>query len=352
MLAQRRMHQRARAEVYLTLLSVPFCARSRLRGAALLASLQLVFGCSAEPAERSRTSVSGSGGTSTSSGGSAGAVAGGAAGSSGSGGTTAGTGGAAGSNAGTSSGGNAGTGGGGGGSGGTTGGDPCAGAAICDDFEAATIDSAWTPQMDSTPAPALDTTKFHSGAQSVKFVGSSQQSFLVAPVPAQAFRIRAYVNFENATTSQSGHSWFIVAADNATSGMASQIRLGQSTQDGTPMLDLNVYSTQEHTQFSNGAGDGCNGCWTNKPNSPFQFAADTWYCVEAFYNGPANEFQVWVDEEEVVGLHVTPTTMALANGGTWSPTYQYIKLGFGANTNPGAVWYDDVIVSTSAIGCQ
>ncbi len=334
----------------MALVSATSGVRSCFRWATLLVSLQVFSGCSPAPNQTRSRASGGNAGTGTAGGGSGGVGGSGAAAGSTNGGMGgSGTfGGAAGASAGTSSGGSSGSG--GGSAGGSS--DPCAAAAICDDFEASTIDSAWSVQMSSTPVPVLDTTKFHGGSQSVKFVGSSQQAFLVGAVPAQAFYIRAYMNLENPTSTFSGHAWFIVGSDNATQGDASQIRLGHSTNHtGGPQVDLNVYSTMEHTQFSSGAGDGCNGCWTTTPYPIFQFAADTWYCVEAFFNGPSDEFQVWVDENEIAGLHVTPTTMAMANGGDWSPTYQFIKFGAGANTNTGAVWYDDVVVSTTPIGC-
>jgi hypothetical protein len=47
-------------------------------------------------------------------------------------------------------------------------------------------------------------------------------------------------------------------------------------------------------------------------------------------------------------LHVTEETMCAA----WSPTYTHIKFGAGANGDIGAIWYDDVAVSTSRVPCK
>ncbi len=235
--------------------------------------------------------------------------------------------------------------------GGTTGGG-CDGATICDDFEAGTLAAHWSIQKDSQPAPALDTTRVYGdGSQSLKVVGGSQQSFVIADVPGQDFYVRAYMNFEKNTDDISAHGWYIVGTDNTTSGEANQMRIGSSgNHPSGKQLDFNVYGDScggEKTQFSSGASDGAAG-WNNTPYTPFKFTADKWYCVEAHFNGPANELTVSIDDTEIQGLHVTEATMCAG----WSPEYKYIKIGAGANGDTGAVWYDDVVVSTSPIGCD
>jgi hypothetical protein len=237
------------------------------------------------------------------------------------------------------------------GTGGTVvGADPCETATICDDFEDG-IDPAWGVQPDSNPAPVTDTTKGAKGSTtSLKITGTSNQAFITLPVPSQSFYVRAYVNFEKSTDEMTGHGWFIVGADNVTSGAGNQMRMGSSGNHGDGnQLDFNVYGntcTGEKTQFSNGASDGAAG-WNNTPYAQVKFDHDTWYCVEAFFNGTGDEFQYWIDGVEVPGLHVTEATMCT----NWSPTYTHIKFGAGANSNLGNIWYDDVAVSTTRIGC-
>jgi hypothetical protein len=213
------------------------------------------------------------------------------------------------------------------------------------------MDSAWSVQTDSVPEPTLDSTKGANGSSSsLKVTGTPQQSFLVAPVPGQSFYLRTYMNFSQATSGISAHGWFIVGADNATSGEASQMRFGASANHGHPEVDFNVYGDAcggEKTQFSDGASDGAQG-WENTTTDVFNFEADTWYCVEAHFDGPGNEFRVWVDGEEKTGLNVTEATMCPG----WSPTYSVIKIGAGANGNIGDIWYDDVVISTSPVGCN
>jgi hypothetical protein len=240
-------------------------------------------------------------------------------------------------------------GGGAGGSAGTGSGDPCATAAICDDFEGG-MDAGWTIQPNSTPAPVVDATKgAHGSSSSLKVDGTSSQAFITFPVPGQAFYVRANMQFAQGTAQMTGHGWFIVGADNITQGDANQMRFGSSGNHGHNEIDFNVYGdgcNGEKTQFSDGASDGASG-WTNTPYDRVLLDADKWYCVEAFFNGPADEFQLWIDGTEVPGLHVTPATMCAS----WAPTYTHIKFGAGANSSIGNIWYDDVAVSTARLGC-
>lgn len=226
----------------------------------------------------------------------------------------------------------------------------CAGAVLCDHFEG-TMNAAWMVQPASDPMPTLDSAKGANGSSgSLKVIGTSTQAFLTYPVPGQAFYVRAYMNFETGTKDLAGHGWFIVGADNVTQGGGAQMRFGASGNHGHRELDFNVYGggcSGEKTQFSDGASDGAAG-WNNTPFPQTNLAADKWYCIEAFFNGTGHEFQLWIDETEVQGLHVTEQTMCAG----WAPHYTHVKIGAGANSNLGAIWYDDVAVSTSRIHCK
>jgi hypothetical protein len=213
------------------------------------------------------------------------------------------------------------------------------------------MDGAWMIQPDSTPPPEVDASKGANGSgSSLKVLGSSQQAFVAVPVPGQAFYVRAYMNFEQSTEQMSGHGWFIVGANNVTSGGADQMRFGSSGNHGHKEIDFNVYGDAcggEKTQFSDGASDGAAG-WNGNTHESVLFDANTWYCVEAYFNGPGNEFQLWIDSAEVPGLHVTEATMCPG----WSPTYTHVKFGGGANGDIGAIWYDEVAVSETRVGCE
>jgi hypothetical protein len=88
-----------------------------------------------------------------------------------------------------------------------------------------------------------------------------------------------------------------------------------------------------------------------------QFAANTWYCVEAFFNGApgASEFRLWINDTEVPEMHVTDFRGS-TNGAprtAWAPTYNYLKVGANDyDANLGRIWYDDVVIATGHIGCN
>ncbi|HEX6276017.1 MAG TPA: hypothetical protein VFZ53_23415 [Polyangiaceae bacterium] len=330
------------------------------------------------------SATGGSGGTSgaapnggasgTGLGGSAGATpTGGASGSSGSatgGGAGVGgeTGGAAGSGAGA---------GGSAGSGGATGG--ASGAytgtiIVQDDFESATAgmqpDMAKWEQYQSFEmmlAPTVDSARKNRGqnAARVQSSNSGRGSFLVPrtglPVAGNSFYVRVFMNWEKATTAISGHSGFIVGSA-ARENNGAEARLGISSKGpgNVPRMDFNLIGAMdggggEVTRYSNGYTDGGNPA--DFTGTGFQFAADRWYCVEAYYGGAmgAAEFRVWVDGSEIMEMHVTDFRGNTSGSPrvNWAPTYNFLKIGAqDYDANLGRIWYDDVFVGTAPVGCQ
>jgi hypothetical protein len=212
----------------------------------------------------------------------------------------------------------------------------------------------------------VDTARFHSAPNAVRVTSTSsgKGSFLVPlagfPVAGNSFYVRVFINWEKATTSIMGHSGFLVGSA-ARENNGTELRLGISSKgpNNVPRLDLNLQSPAdgggETTRYSNGFTDGGNpGAF---PGTGFQFAANTWYCLEAFFGGTsgASEFRVWVDNTELPDMHVTDfrgntTGTPRIN---WAPTYRFLKIGAqDYDANLGRIWYDDVIVATQKVGCN
>jgi len=64
---------------------------------------------------------------------------------------------------------------------------------------------------------------------------------------------------------------------------------------------------------------------------------------------------VWVNDAEVTAMHVTDFrgSPGAAARTMWSPTYNFIKIGANDyDANLGHIWYDDVVVATSRVGCN
>jgi len=271
-------------------------------------------------------SGSGSGGVAGTSGGSAG---GGASGSS------SGTAGASAGDAGSSSGTSGAAGSSGSGSGGTGSGD-CTGAGItfCTDFEAAAIPAElvyWPEYQRANVANfmTLDSTVGFNSPQSLKVNGTEFSQMFGVATPGATFWGR--VRLRSDTDIQQGHNTYVLATDVPGDPNAGEaIRIGEHQCQ----LELNR-KTDDAEKLSNGGTYMCEG--------GVKLLANTWYCLEFFYDGANSEVRVFVDDAEVEELHVTD----------WGPyTYQTFKFGFekyhGANKT---LWYDDVALGTERIGC-
>lgn len=281
-------------------------------------------------------SVAGSGGS---------AGSGGASGGSGGGGAGGAAGGAAGAG-GSPAGGSAGTG---------PGGGPCraAGILLCEDFEGASIGSEpaapnWQPQPAwQQDRIKVDGTQRHSGSRSVSVVGTPYAVQLIAAKvmspPDNRFFIRVWMRLEKSTKAMGGHVSFIEGAE-AEGDNGEELRLGASHG----IVDVNLIPGSkgsgggEKTQFSNGD--------TDIPSSGggVELGADTWYCVEALFDGMAHRFEAWVDGKQV--LNVTDWKQGRTN---WSPMYKFVKIGAqNFSGQAGRIFYDDIAIGTQRIGCE
>ncbi len=239
----------------------------------------------------------------------------------------------------------------------------CTGANIyCDTFESGSIDTAQWAVVGA--APAWDGTKGHSGTGSVRVEELGQTGrFLkhTSGFPAGGvLYFRAYMNFENPTTSMSGHTGFIVGASADTNG--DELRFGQSSPGcvaPNQLLDLN-HIPSDDTLCSSGYVSGGNPADAPDPNG-YTLQGDTWYCVETLWDKSMGEFRIWIDGTEIETLHALPDNwcMATQDASTcpapspWPMDFQMVKFGNQVyNGGNGTIWYDDVALSTEPIGCD
>lgn len=321
-------------------------------------------GCSTSPSANGEgdpgSGGASSGGGLTTGGSSSGGTASGGEPGAGSGGSgPTGSGGAGGLGSGGGSGG-LGTGGGSGGSGQATG---CAGADIyCDTFEGGSIDLAQWAVVGA--APEWDGAKGHSGTGSVRVEELGQTGRFLKhtsgfPVGG-VLHFRAYMNFENPTTSMSGHTGFIVGASADTNG--DELRFGQSSPGcvaPNQLLDLN-HIPSDKTLCSSGYVSGGNPADAPDPDG-HTLQADTWYCVETLWDKSFGEFRIWIDGTEIETLHALTDNWCMATQdpsncpapSPWPMDFQMVKFGNqGYNGGNGTIWYDDVALSTQPIGCE
>lgn len=242
----------------------------------------------------------------------------------------------------------------------------CAGADIvCDDFEGGSIDAAKWRTVAATSGgadAAHDSTKGYESTSSVRFddqgqVGRFLTSQAAFPDEGKLY-VRAYMNFENATTAMSGHTGFIVGATTDSNGQ--ELRWGQSMAGcnaPNQLLDLNHIPTDK-TICSSGHITGGNPTDAPDPDG-VTLAADTWYCVETFWDSTVGEFRLWIDDEEVTVLHAAPGLWCpIGQPGCndpdpWPMAFTLVKFGTQVyNGGAGSIWYDDVAYATQRIGCD
>ncbi|MDI1447663.1 hypothetical protein [Polyangium sp. 6x1] len=282
---------------------------------------------------------------------------GGPGGSGGQGGGSGGQGGAGGmSTSGTPAGGAGGTGGaaGAGGAGGAA--FDCSNLPLCDDFESATAGQApdparWTivmPNCMGTGTAAVDATQAHSGKNSVLVTGKGGYCNHVFLSHAAAFAElgdvvygRFYMRMSAAQGD--GHTTFMAMRDE--NDGPKDLRMGGQSK----ILMWNRESDDATLPSLSPAGIAMS----------VVLSADQWRCIEFQVDGAAGAIRTWVDGSEVSGLVIdgTPTPDVdqqwLTQKPGWKPKLTDLKLGWesyaGQDMN---LWFDDVALATTRIGCQ
>lgn len=242
-----------------------------------------------------------------------------------------------------------------------TGTGPCdaPGLMLCDDFEGSAVGSepgapTWLPQAEwKSPRIVVDNTVAHASTNSVKVVGSSAEGNFLMPAmgfpPANnSFYVRVWVQLSRSTETIASHAGFIVGAEQE-SNAGEEMRLGASNG----MLDVNLIPGNkgtgaggEITRFSN--GDTTGGNPTDNPGLVLE--AGVWYCLEAFFNGAEHDFQVWLNDTEIVEMHIQDWGEGRSG---WSPDYNVLKIGAqNYSGDAGELWYDDIAVGTQRIYCN
>ncbi len=229
-------------------------------------------------------------------------------------------------------------------------GDPCAaraGLRFCDDFEAFTAGTTpsaapWTTTVIGAGTVSIDgTTKAHSGTRSVKVVGGTMDADFstmltlhdpaILPAPGGRFFARFYIRLGRAMSD--GHNAYLLADPFAKPGTGNNLRLGEDHKMLVYTLMGDAHAAMSNQDFFS---DG------NQPG--LAFPVNQWSCVELLLDAGKPEIAVWVDGAEVPDLHHTDFPI---------DAYDCLRFGFEKYAGPGAtIWYDDIAVGTSRIGCN
>lgn len=220
-----------------------------------------------------------------------------------------------------------------------------ANAIFCADFESGSIPSeavffpAYQQSMASTYV-TIDSTVAHSGKDSVKFLNvanPSSSSMLVVKTNTPTFWSRVYIRQDIDTATVTAHdSFFGATTGSGDANDGSLVRVGEhSCQLEINKLPGDTEILSDTTGPDGGAGNYvCSG--------GIAFTANTWYCVETFFDGPNSTVHVYVDGMD--------TTLVATN---WGPfTFDAFKFGFELSGPLRNVWYDDIVLAPQRVGCQ
>ncbi|HTA87948.1 MAG TPA: hypothetical protein VK745_00180 [Polyangiaceae bacterium] len=230
----------------------------------------------------------------------------------------------------------------------------CASLPLCDDFEgvaagAAPDPSKWIPTvladcMTTAAAPTVDDSQHHSGTKSLKVVGTANFCDYAMIGNAAAFKAignvvygRYYVRFETALPM--GHTAFMIFPDQM-SGHA--LRMGGQNM----ALQWNRQSDDATLPAQSPAGIAM---------SKVPPVGD-WMCLEFMIDQAQGLISTWADGTLVAGLvaDATPTAdVDMQWGTTYRPNLTSFNIGW-QNYGAGAMnlWFDDVALSATRIGCN
>jgi hypothetical protein len=210
-----------------------------------------------------------------------------------------------------------------------------AGAIFCADFEEASgpPTGATLQAPDETGGGAtfatlmkLDTVAPFAGKQSLAVTspGSFHFRMLGVTVPS-AFWVRLFIKSDMAIGQPDHNAFFQAMTDTNYHSSATMVELSEQFN----CLILN----QHDALFPTG-----NTCTVNTA-----LAKDTWHCVEAHFDGVNGNVQVFAEKTKII------------DAVSWAPAkaaFNTFEFGYGNYNTPGAtVWYDNVAITTTQLGC-
>jgi hypothetical protein len=238
--------------------------------------------------------------------------------------------------------------------GGQSGKGDCGSLPLCDSFEATAVGSPpssalWTIIPSSASGATVDSMGAHGSARSLKVVSSDRlylRNSTVIGGLGDVVHARFYVRF--AAELAQGHGALIVTHPTMVDQYSQQNELRFGSQDS--VFHWNTDSDAANVPDVGPQGDA----------QSFKPAANTWYCVELTINTHGT-LNTSIDGTDVPGLTADGTGTPNIDQswvGSSASLSRYAKLAdfnFGWQSYGGGaltVWYDDVALSSSPIGCQ
>jgi polysaccharide lyase-like protein len=230
--------------------------------------------------------------------------------------------------------------------------DACAGTLICDDFESYTSKpgAPWTVSTNNGTV-AIDTTKYRSGKQSVKFsttgANNYQRAFIGlqgAPFPVANNAFYGRMMIYATAAANDGVHWTMIQAEGPVA--AQGITTATVRYGGQQMKSLmaNYDSTGKKSD-----------CWQH---SSTKMPEGTWACMQWYFDGKTNTQKFWLNGSAIADLTVMGDGQGCIDhetNDTWYFPQDFTKAYVGWESyqkdDPREVWIDDVALSTQPIAC-
>ena len=210
---------------------------------------------------------------------------------------------------------------------------PCpADAFFCSGFEGADLpggtnfviggDSSFANQF------AIDSSQAHSGQQSFAIPGPSpgfSYRALAVPAARQEYWARLFVQVSSEFGDDNHDSLFGASNANLTSDHNNETLIELSEQFGYVLLNT----------------DDC-ALACNTPSPQLKLSANTWHCLEAHYDANTGHVEVFLEGDRFID----------ATQAQHQLTLQTFRLGYMRFNTERSVWYDDVVLAASRVGCQ
>ncbi|KAL1852087.1 hypothetical protein Daus18300_012299 [Diaporthe australafricana] len=216
---------------------------------------------------------------------------------------------------------------------------------VSNDFEAGWDQTAWpTYAQDCNQGGkvTLDSTTAHSGKNSIRVDGAGGYCghifFGTTKIPSGDVYVRSYVKASKALTDS--HVSFITMPDSA-QGTNKHLRIGGQSK----ILMYNRESDDATLPDLSPQGIATSAA----------LPTNSWQCFE-YHLGTDGSIETWLNNSTVAGLTVKPG-VTNPNAAQWQRSTIKPKITgvyFGWESYGGDVntfWYDDVVVSSSRVGC-
>ncbi len=259
-----------------------------------------------------------------------------------------------------------------GGAGGGAGGadDACATALFCDDFESYSAGQApggkWTVR-ETNGTVTIDTSRKVSGNQSVRFAVSgtnSSRTAFIRTTDAQIFpvadnhlfgRMMYWLDSAPATPVH----WTMFEGGGTVPGQTyhAMYRYGgqHPLNQGQTFAGSRLMANYDTPDWYGNKSTPGSDCWRHAQNQVLP--TEQWVCVEWEFDGSNNTERLWLDGEAITAVTIMGSgdqCLNAANNYVWeAPTFSLIDIGWESyqTDDPRTAYADDVVISTTRIGC-